>query len=111
MDVMCFIYIYEDINEDTIENADKWCRHLITKFGTNFNTMRIDYGGNAVTAGMTYRRSLDEEFLEDGLARIAWMVYEEEIHNHTYSNNDSLVEAYFKNTTNVQGLFSRLYQV
>eukprot|EP00555_Chaetoceros_dichaeta_P014794 CAMPEP_0198275628 /NCGR_PEP_ID=MMETSP1447-20131203/64876_1 /TAXON_ID=420782 /ORGANISM="Chaetoceros dichaeta, Strain CCMP1751" /LENGTH=99 /DNA_ID=CAMNT_0043970513 /DNA_START=1320 /DNA_END=1616 /DNA_ORIENTATION=- len=36
-------------------------------------------GDNAVTAGMAYCRSLEEEFLEDDVARVAWMVYENEI--------------------------------
>mmetsp|Transcript_27823 Transcript_27823/g.32937 ORF Transcript_27823/g.32937 Transcript_27823/m.32937 type:complete len:141 (-) Transcript_27823:175-597(-) len=84
MDVKCFVYIYEDSNNNTLQNGDEWCRHLITKFNAKFSTLRIAYGGNAVTSGMPYRRSLDEAFLEDDVARIAWMVYEDEIRNCSF---------------------------
>jgi len=63
--VMCFVNIYEDTSENTIENRDEWCRHLIAKFNLKFPDLRIAFGGNASASGMTYRISLDQEFLED----------------------------------------------
>ena len=111
MDVKCFVYSYEDSNNNTLENGDKWCRHLITNFNAKFRTLRISYGGNAATSGMSYHMSLDQEFLEDDVARIAWMVYEDEIRNRSLFHDDALMDAYFRNTVDVRGLFSRLYQV
>jgi len=75
MDVMCFVYVYKDTSENTIENGDEWCRHLIAKFNLKFPDLRIAFGGNAAASGMTYCTSLDQEFLEDDVVGLAMMVY------------------------------------
>jgi len=84
MDVTCFVYVYEDTSENTIENGDEWCRHLIAKFNLRFPDLCIAFGGNAAASGTTYRTSLYQEFLKDNVAGLAMMVYEEEIRDHTY---------------------------
>lgn len=64
-----------------------------------------------MTPGMIYRSSLDQELLEDYIAGFSMIVYEEEIRNRIFICNEALVKDCVKNTMDVIGLISRLYQV
>ena len=110
MNVSCLVAIKENVLENTEANGDAWCTMLVREINEKFD-VRISFGGNAAHYGMVVHTSLDSQFLTEDVANLALMSYLESIEDGSFFHDEELVSQYFSFTTDVQGLFRKLFNM
>jgi len=79
-------------------------RTINTKFD-----VKLSVGGNAARYGMRKHKSLDTQFLTEDVVNLALMSYQESIEDGSFFHDTELVSEYFSHTTDVLGLFAKLF--
>lgn len=110
MDVKGIVYIFDSIADNNTHNCDSLCTNLIREAGSTFK-VKIGMGGNAANFGAPLLKSLDSKFLAEDVANLAMMAYRDSITDHSFFQDDDLVNQYFQYCPNVKHLFSNIFSV
>ena len=70
------------MTDNTVQNGDSWCTNLVRAFSNHFPRMNLMVGGSTANFALKQPSSLDSFFLEEDIANLAMMVYEESIRDH-----------------------------
>ena len=68
------------MKQNTVTNGDVWCTNLVNVFNDKFPQMELAFGGN--TTNIVSR--LDLFLLEEDVANLAMMSYEESIRDYSF---------------------------
>ena len=99
-----FVYNMRYLPDDM--SPESWCRNQIRELKKKFKSItNLTYGGTASDNGWPPILSLDQVFLPADVAGLAYSLYEDEINDKSFFDNDDLVASYFKHTDNVFELF------
>ena len=110
MQARVFVHVYEDVVDNTDENATAWCKNIIRTLDEVFQ-VRIQFGGNAADSGIPVPTSLNSYFLTEDVANLAMMGYEESIRDKNFFQDIDLVKKYFGFHSNVPGIFQNMYGI
>ena len=110
MEVRGLVHVYSDINMNNEENGNAWCTNLVNVLNANFD-LNLAFGGNAAYFGSQAPTSLDEYFLSEDVATLAWNAYEENIRDGSFFADVNLVTKYFKYVPDVEVLFRNMYGI
>ena len=80
MDVQIIVFVCSNVEENTMEHGDAWCRNLVGQFHKSFPHMKLKFGGRAETLC----KSLDERFLKEDVANLAMLSYEASIRDGNF---------------------------
>ena len=101
---LCFVY-HESYLEGNI-TPERWCRNQIRVLKQTFKTItNLTYGGVASSKGWYTITALDEIFLPDDVAALAYSLYDKAIEDGSFFENRPLLDLYFKHTVDVVSLF------
>ena len=108
MNISCIVAIRDNVAENTEANGDAWCNMLVRAINPKFD-VKLSYGGNDARYGMSEHESLDSQFLTEDVVNLALMSYQESIEDGSFFQDAELVSEYFSHTTDVLGLFAKLF--
>ena len=109
MDIKGILYIFDSIAENNVSKCNKICTDLVREANNVFD-VRISFGGNLAAYGVEMT-SLDDKFLDEDVANLAMMCYEDAIIDHSFFSDQVLVCQYFQHCPSVTDLFSTLFGV
>ena len=110
MEVCRLVHVYSNINMNDEENGNAWCTNLVNVLNANFD-LNLAFGGNAAYYGSQAPGSLDEYFLSEDVATLAWNAYEDSIRDGSFFSDVELVNRYFKYVPDVEVLFRNMYGI
>ena len=84
MDFCCICFIRDDVEQNTVTNGDVWCTNLVNVFNDKFPLMELAFGGNTANFGLNMPSRLDLFLLEEDVANLAMMSYEESIRDYSF---------------------------
>ena len=111
MDYCCILFIRDNVADNTVQNADAWCTNLVRVFSEKFPNMNLTFGGNAANFGLSQPSSLDLFLLEEDVANLAMMSYEESIRDYSFFSNPEIVHQYFSDTSRAFTIFSGMFLI
>ena len=72
--------------------------------------MKMTFGGNSANFGLG-QPSLDYFLLEEDVANLAMMSYEESIRDYSFFSNPKIVHQYFSDTSRAFTIFSGMFLI
>ena len=101
---LCFLYHQSYLENDM--TPERWCRNQIRVLKQAFKTLsNLTFGGVASLKGWHTISALDEIFLPDDVAALAYSIYDTAIEDGSFFDNCHLLDLYFKHTVDVVSLF------
>ena len=111
MDFCCICFIRDDVNQNTVTNGDVWCTNLVNVFNSKFPIMELAFGGNTANFGLEMPSRLDLFLLEEDVANLAMMSYEESIRDYSFFENLDIVNLYFEDSARAFTIFSGMFRI
>ena len=104
MNIKCFVYIFDSVNDCDENNLNSICTNLCNEFNNLFN-IKIAFGGNAEKYWLARKKCIDEWFHTEDVINLAMMSYQEAITSQTFFQDEDLVRKYFRSSEDVTQLF------
>ena len=73
--------------------------------------MNLEFGGNTANFSVMTPSRLDMFLLDEDVANLAMMPYEESIRDHSFFSNSEIVNLYFEDSARAFTIFSGMYGV
>ena len=111
IDFCCLLFVRDNVSDNTVLNGDSWCTNLVRKFSKHFPAMNLTFGGNAANFAVKQPSSLDFFLLQEDVANLAMMAYEESIRDYSFFSNPEIVHLYFDDASRAFTIFSGMFHI
>ena len=85
--------------------------NLVNVFKEKIPNMDLTFGGNTANFGLIIPSRLDLFLLEEDVANLAMMSYEESIRDYSFFSNLDIVNLYFEDSSRAFTIFSGMFRI
>ena len=102
---------YHFVGHNPVTNGDVWWTNLVNVFNEKNLNMDLTFSDNTTNFGLNMPSRLDLFLLEEDVANLAMISYEESIRDYSFFSNLDIVNLYFEDSSRAFTIFSGMFRI